>query len=114
MSHCLTGQPIDLQALLRPVLFLPESITALAAIEQLKAAHTDVAVVIDEYAGFQGILTVDDILEELVSLRREGSQVLLRTWVGGDKDGHPGVGPDEARASTAHDLELTRLKPLFP
>ncbi|MGD8474385.1 MAG: hemolysin family protein, partial [Anaerolineae bacterium] len=66
LSHCLIEQEIDLQALLRPVLFLPESITALAAIEQLKAAHTDVAVVIDEYAGFQGILTVDDILEELV------------------------------------------------
>ena len=66
LSRCLTEQPIELQALLRPVLFLPESITALAAIEQLKAAHSDVAVVIDEYAGFQGILTVDDILEELV------------------------------------------------
>jgi putative hemolysin len=66
LSRCLTGQPIELQDLLRPVLFLPESITTLAAIEQLKAAHSDVAVVIDEYAGFQGILTVDDILEELV------------------------------------------------
>ena len=76
LSHCLTEQPIDLQALLRPVLFLPESITALAAIEQLKAAHTDVAVVIDEYGGFQGILTVDDIMEELVGSIPEAGVML--------------------------------------
>jgi len=55
---------------------LPESITALAAIEHLKEAHVDVAVVIDEYAGFQGILTVDDILEELVgSIPEAGTDV---------------------------------------
>ena len=66
LTQCLTGQPIELLGLLRPAVFLPESITALAAIEDLKEARADVAVVIDEYAGFQGILTVDDILEELV------------------------------------------------
>lgn len=66
LTLCLTGEPIELQALLRPAVFLPESITALAAVEHLKEAHVDVAMVIDEYAGFQGILTVDDILEELV------------------------------------------------
>jgi putative hemolysin len=66
LTRCLTAQPIDLQAMLRPAAFVPESITALAAIEHLKDASVDVAVVIDEYAGFQGILTVDDILEELV------------------------------------------------
>ena len=66
LSRCLTGQTIEMQELMRPAVFLPESITALAAIEHLKDAHVDVAVVIDEYAGFQGILTVDDILEELV------------------------------------------------
>jgi putative hemolysin len=46
--------------------FLPESITALDAIEDMKEAHVDVAVIIDEYSGFQGILTVDDVLEALV------------------------------------------------
>ena len=66
LTHCIADKPIELQALLRPVVFLPESITALSAIEQLKRSRSDVAVVIDEWAGFQGILTVDDILEELV------------------------------------------------
>jgi len=66
LARCLTGQPVELRTLLRPAVFLPESVTALDAIERLKEAHVDIAVVIDEYGGFQGILTVDDILEELV------------------------------------------------
>ena len=48
----------------------------------------------------------DSILEELLSLRREGHMVRLRTWVGGDKDGHPGVGPEETNKS----LNLSRAR----
>ena len=48
----------------------------------------------------------DSILEELLSLRREGHIVRLRTWVGGDKDGHPGVGPEETNTS----LNLSRAR----
>ncbi|MDX1645372.1 MAG: phosphoenolpyruvate carboxylase, partial [Thermoanaerobaculia bacterium] len=44
-------------------------------------------------------LLTDPILSELVALTRAGHRVLLRTWVGGDKDGHPGVGPDETQAA---------------
>ncbi len=76
LTRCLSGQPIKLQTLLRPAVFLPESITALDAIGQLKDAHSDVAVVIDEYAGFQGILTVDDILEALVGTIPEAGVTL--------------------------------------
>ena len=49
----------------------------------------------------------DPILEELLSLGREGHRVRLRTWVGGDKDGHPGVGPEETDKSL--NLSRTRL-----
>ena len=48
----------------------------------------------------------DPILEELLRLEREGHRVRLRTWVGGDKDGHPGVGPEE----TAKSLNLSRTR----
>lgn len=33
----------------------------------------------------------DDILTEVLSLRRRGADLRFRTWVGGDKDGHPGI-----------------------
>jgi phosphoenolpyruvate carboxylase len=48
----------------------------------------------------------DPILEELLRMRDEGHRVRLRTWVGGDKDGHPGVGPEETSAS----LNLSRAR----
>lgn len=51
-------------------------------------------------------LVSDPILEELLRLRARGHTVLLRTWVGGDKDGHPGVGPEETDAS----LNLSRAR----
>jgi len=44
-------------------------------------------------------LLTDPILAELVALTDMGHRVLFRTWVGGDKDGHPGVGPEQTRAS---------------
>jgi phosphoenolpyruvate carboxylase len=49
----------------------------------------------------------DAILAELLDLHRRDHWVLLRTWVGGDKDGHPGVGPEETDASL--NLSRTRL-----
>ncbi|HUF90116.1 MAG TPA: phosphoenolpyruvate carboxylase [Gemmatimonadota bacterium] len=51
-------------------------------------------------------LLTDPILAELVALRQAGHEVLLRTWVGGDKDGHPGVGPAQTEAS----LNLARAR----
>lgn len=48
----------------------------------------------------------DPILEELIRLRRDGHLVRLRTWVGGDKDGHPGVGPEQ----TGHSLTVSRAR----
>ncbi len=44
-------------------------------------------------------LLTDPILSEVVALAGAGHRVLFRTWVGGDKDGHPGVGPDETQAA---------------
>lgn len=51
-------------------------------------------------------LLSDSLLEALLRLRARGHQVLLRTWVGGDKDGHPGVGP----AQTAASLQRSRTR----
>jgi len=66
LADGLDGQPFDLEANLRPALYLPETITALEAVEQLRMNHTDAALVIDEYGGFEGLLTVEDILEAIV------------------------------------------------
>jgi putative hemolysin len=66
LAEGLDGQPFDLEANLRPALYLPETVTALEAMEQLRMNHTDAALVIDEYGGFEGLLTVEDILEAII------------------------------------------------
>jgi phosphoenolpyruvate carboxylase len=43
----------------------------------------------------------DAQLLECVTLHRDGHRLRIRTWVGGDKDGHPGVGPVQTRGSLA-------------
>lgn len=50
----------------RPVLALPESLGLIDALRRLQASRSSLAIVIDEYGGLAGIVTVEDLLEELV------------------------------------------------
>jgi putative hemolysin len=50
----------------RPVLALPESMGVLDALRRLQAEREQLAIVINEYGGTEGIVTVEDLLEELV------------------------------------------------
>jgi putative hemolysin len=66
LSQNLSCRPIDLRSVLRPALFIPESMPALDVLERLKKKRTHVAFVIDEHGGFQGLVTTSDILEAIV------------------------------------------------
>jgi magnesium and cobalt exporter, CNNM family len=50
----------------RPVLALPESLGVLEALRRLQASRGQLTIVINEYGGTEGIITVEDLLEELV------------------------------------------------
>jgi putative hemolysin len=50
----------------RPVAALPESMTVLDALRRLQAEREQLAIVLNEYGGTEGIVTVEDLLEELV------------------------------------------------
>ena len=62
----LKGEPIVLKNLLRPAYFVPETMFASKALEILKEKGTDMLLVIDEFGALQGLLTINDILEEIV------------------------------------------------
>lgn len=65
LGQCLAGQPLDLKALLRPPLIVPESMRALGVLEILRRERTHVALITDEYGSIQGMVTHNDILEDI-------------------------------------------------
>jgi putative hemolysin len=72
----LRGEPLDLTAILRQPLYVPESMRALEVLELFKQSATHIALVIDEYGGVQGLVTPSDILEAIVGdLPEPGEQV---------------------------------------
>jgi putative hemolysin len=60
------GRPIDLRRLIRPPLFVPKTITISRLMELFQEHRTQLAIVLDEYGGTQGMVTVEDVLEMLV------------------------------------------------
>jgi putative hemolysin len=66
LSRCLTNQPLDLTASLRRPLYVPESTPGLKILELFKQSGTHIAIVVDEYGVIQGLVTLNDILEEIV------------------------------------------------
>jgi CBS domain containing-hemolysin-like protein len=53
-------------ALRRDVLFVPENRTVGDVLEDFKRTHIPIAIVVDEYGGTSGLVTMEDILEEIV------------------------------------------------
>src|SRR6266404_4131492 len=56
----------DLRARLHPPYFVPESKRADALLQEFQAKKLHVAIVVDEYGGTAGLVTLEDLLEELV------------------------------------------------
>ena len=57
---------VDIRALMRQPLFVPESARSDQVLRMLKNTQTHIAVVIDEYGTTSGLVTLEDILEEIV------------------------------------------------
>ncbi len=54
------------ESLLRPALFVPDSKQADGLLREMQASRTHIAVVVDEYGGTAGLVTIEDVLEEIV------------------------------------------------
>ena len=66
LTRCLAGSKVDLRENLRPPLFVPEALPALRLLEMFKKSRTHMGLVVDEYGGVEGLVTLNDILEDLV------------------------------------------------
>ena len=60
------GKPFDLRAVLRPPLFLPETMLALRALERFKQTGIQGALLVDEFGGVEGMVTLIDMMEAIV------------------------------------------------
>ena len=56
----------DLKTLMRPCNFVPESKRLNVLLKEFRANHNHMAVVIDEYGGVAGLVTIEDVLEQIV------------------------------------------------
>ncbi|MDZ4689468.1 MAG: hemolysin family protein [Planctomycetaceae bacterium] len=77
------SRPIDLRRLVRPPLFVPQTLTISRLLEQFQTHRTQLAIVLDEYGGTQGMVTLEDVFEMLVGdihdeHRQDHSQRLVR------------------------------------
>ena len=58
--------PLPLGELLRPAYFVPETVSADVLFRDMQGKKTHLALVVDEYGGTSGLVTLEDLLEELV------------------------------------------------
>lgn len=58
--------PLSQAELLKPVLFVPRSMPALDLLVRMQTTRTHLALVIDEYGGTDGLVTIEDIMEMIV------------------------------------------------
>ena len=63
-EHGITDRPVE--DLMSPPIFIPQSTKLSDLLKQLQTSKSHIAVVVDEYGETQGIVTMEDILEELV------------------------------------------------
>jgi hemolysin (HlyC) family protein len=60
------ARDLTIKKLLRPATVIPESKRLNALLKEFRASHNHMAIVVDEYGGVAGLLTIEDVLEEIV------------------------------------------------
>ncbi len=71
LHHVYLRVPIDLRRAARPVLHIPETLPLDRLLPQFQECQTHLAIVLDEFGGTEGLVTMEDMLEELVGEIRD-------------------------------------------
>jgi putative hemolysin len=66
LDRIISGGDLSISAALRQPIVVPDTVTALDALERLKTDPLGIALVLDEYGSFEGLVTVADMLEAIV------------------------------------------------
>ena len=66
MASALGASSLSVEELMRPATFMPDSMRAVAVLKEMQKRRARLAIVVDERGGMSGLLTVEDLVEELV------------------------------------------------
>ncbi|HLA84340.1 MAG TPA: hemolysin family protein [Thermoguttaceae bacterium] len=82
LRHLHMGWPIEVRKMLHPVLFVPETLELDQLLALFREKRTQMAIVLDEHGGTEGLVTIEDVLEELVGAihdeHRDQQQEIVR------------------------------------
>jgi magnesium and cobalt transporter len=80
-------EPFEIREYMRPVVFVPESKRLNVLLKEFRLSHNHIAMVVDEYGGVCGLVTIEDVIEQIVgeiddehdveddqTIRREGDR----------------------------------------
>jgi putative hemolysin len=71
LSYISRPGDINLKLLLRPINYVPDTAPLEVILRQMQSMHLHMAVVVDEFGGVEGIVTLEDVLEEIVGEIRD-------------------------------------------
>lgn len=71
LGRLVAGQPFDLAAVMKPPVFVPESKKVNSLLKEMQRSHNQMALVVDEYGGLNGLVTSEDLIEELLGEIRD-------------------------------------------
>jgi magnesium and cobalt transporter len=60
------GGPFEIREFMRPVVFVPESKRLNVLLKEFRGSHNHLAMVVDEYGGVCGLVTIEDVIEQIV------------------------------------------------
>lgn len=87
--HIPLDEPLDLMSLLHPPMIVPEMMPLIKLLDEARRRHAHLALVVDEFGTFVGLVTIEDVLEQIVgeiqdeydqeeeAIRRVGEHVLV-------------------------------------
>ncbi|MGH9798866.1 MAG: hemolysin family protein, partial [Blastocatellia bacterium] len=88
MGYTLRPEEFELKEILRPPVFIPDSARLGDVLSRMQREHIHLAVVVDEHSGVEGILTLEDLLEEIVGeIEDEHDEMMVETLPQGIENG---------------------------
>jgi putative hemolysin len=106
-----SGQPLVLDELIRPTVYVPQSQPAPTLLEDMRKRRLHLAVVVDEHGGTAGLITLEDLLEELVGEITSEHSGLEHESISRQPDGSALVAAPLAIRDANRELQLQLQEP---